>query len=271
MTTGRFPAVYIPHGGGPWPFVETGFGPQEMWEPLSAYLKQLITSLHSRPSALVVVSAHWEEPEVRLMTAPTPPMLFDYGGFPQAAYELRWAAKGPSDHLVRRANSLLDDRGIRMGVDEHRGFDHGTFVPLMLALPAADIPVLQVSLIRGLDPAAHLKLGAALAPLRDEGVFFVGSGMSYHNMRGFFRPDSAAKSRAFDQWLEDAARRPASERNHLLTEWIEAPYARECHPREEHLLPLHVMAGAGGDEPGLVAHRSDILGVTVSAIQFGSL
>lgn len=270
MASGRFPAVYVPHGGGPWPFVETGFGPKEMWNPLETYLKQLTSGLHGRPAAIVVVSAHWEEPEVRLMTAVRPPLLYDYGGFPQEAYELSWDAPGPSARLVDRSRALLDNAGIANEVDGQRGFDHGTFVPLKLAVPEADIPILQISLVRGLEPAAHIAVGEALAPLRDEGVLFVGSGMSYHNMRGFFRPESKEKSNAFDRWLEDVAARPTQERNTLLARWMDAPFARDCHPREEHLLPLHVMAGAAREDRGQIAHRSAILGVTVSAIQFGA-
>lgn len=270
MKSQRFPAVYIPHGGGPWPFVETGFGPKAAWEPLETYLKQLTSSLHDRPEAILVVSAHWEEVDLQLMTAAKPPMLYDYGGFPREAYELIWDAPGPSEKLVSRVRSLLDQEGFATSTNPTRGFDHGTFVPLKLALPGADIPILQISLVRGLDPVTHLTIGEALAPLRDEGVFLMGSGMSYHNMRGFFRPDSQEKSRAFDRFLETAATSAPNERTELLTRWIDAPYARECHPREEHLLPLHVMAGAARDDPGFVAHRSEILGVTVSAIQFGA-
>jgi aromatic ring-opening dioxygenase catalytic subunit (LigB family) len=264
----RFPAIYIPHGGGPWPFVETGFGPRAMWEPLETYLRSLVTGLSERPRAILVSSAHWEEPQPTLMTGARPPMLYDYGGFPPEAYELRWDAPGPDTTLVRRAQELLAARGFSSALEPRRGFDHGTFVPLKVALPEPDIPVLQVSLLRGLDPKAHIELGAALAPFRDEGVVFIGSGMSYHNMRGFFRGDAQEHSRLFDAWLEETTRLPAGERNARLARWTEAPAARQCHPREEHLLPLHVMSGAAPDSRGEVVHRSEILGVTVSAIQF---
>lgn len=240
-----------------------------MWEPLETYLRSLITDLPEQPRAILVASAHWEEPEPTLMTAARPPMLYDYGGFPPEAYELRWDAPGPDVALVSRAQELLAAHGFTPSLDPRRGFDHGTFVPLKVALPEPNLPVLQISLLRGLDPKAHMALGAALAPLRDEGVVFIGSGMSYHNMRGFFRGDAKEHSDHFDAWLEETSRLPASERNSRLARWTEAPSARQCHPREEHLIPLHVMSGAAPESRGRVVHRSEILGVTVSAIQFG--
>jgi len=264
----RFPAVYIPHGGGPWPFVETRFAPKESWATLQEYLVSLVTALPERPRAVLVVSAHWEEPVVTLMSGPRPPMLYDYSGFPPDAYTLQWPAPGAPE-LAERARALLQKNGFRAALDPERGFDHGTFVPLKLAIPEADIPVLQVSLLEGLDPRQHLALGRALAPLRDDGVFFVGSGSSYHNLRGLLKASSREPSRLFDEWLAQAVEKAPAEREELLVKWADAPAARECHPREEHLLPLHVMAGAGHDDRVTLPYRGEMLGVHASAVQFG--
>jgi aromatic ring-opening dioxygenase catalytic subunit (LigB family) len=264
----RLPAIYIPHGGGPWPFVDVKFGPKEHWAPLEAYLRSVVTSLPERPRALLVVSAHWEEPNVTLMTSAHPPMLYDYSGFDPAAYELQWPAPGAPE-LAPRVRALLEAAGIRVVENAVRGFDHGTFIPLMLSVPDADIPVLQVSLLKSLDPEAHLAVGRALAPLRDEGVFILGSGSSFHNLRKFGHPESVEPSREFDAWLEGSVTLPRPAREERLRNWKLAPAGLHCHPREEHLLPLHVVAGAAGDDPGSVPFRWDMFGCRVSAVHFG--
>jgi aromatic ring-opening dioxygenase catalytic subunit (LigB family) len=266
-TQQRQPAIYIPHGGGPWPFVDMGV-PRETLEPLARYLRQLVSGLPVRPRALLVVSAHWEERVPTLMTAPQPPMLYDYYGFPAESYTLQWPAPAAPD-VSARARVLLDAAGFNTATDPVRGYDHGTFVPLMLAVPGADIPVAQVSLLSSLDATEHIALGRALAPLRDDGVLLIGSGNSYHNMRGFRRPTSEAPSRAFDDWLGRAVTQDAATRARLLADWAAAPAARDCHPREEHLLPLHVMAGASLGDAGTVPFRGFTMGVHVSAVQFG--
>jgi aromatic ring-opening dioxygenase catalytic subunit (LigB family) len=262
----RLPAIYIPHGGGPWPFVE--LGPRPMWAPLEGYLRSMIDGLPERPKALLVISAHWEEKAVTLMNGARPPMLYDYYGFPESAYELSWPAPG-APALATKARALLDAAGFETAFDPARGFDHGTFVPMMLAVPNADIPTLQVSLLQGLDPARHLALGKALAPLRDEGVLLIGSGSSYHNMRGFGSQRAIEPSRRFDAWLAETAVASPAERAQRLIRWADAPAARECHPREEHLLPLHVVSGAAQDEVGVVPFHFDMMGARASAVQFG--
>lgn len=268
-TRTRLPAIYIPHGGGPWPFVEIPFIPKGSMKPLEDYLRTLVTRLESRPKAVLVVSAHWEESAATVMTGPNPPMLYDYTGFAREAYELRWSAPGAPPALVDRIRSLLGSAGLPMATDARRGFDHGTFVPLMLALPAADIPIVQVSLIDTLDPTQHIALGRALAPLRDEGVLLLGSGNSYHNLRGFGQASSTEPSRQFDSWLAQAVLEPAARRERLLVDWEQAPGARHCHPREEHLLPLHVMAGAGLADTATLPFRMEALRTHATAVQFG--
>jgi len=263
------PTVYLPHGGGPWPFVELGFGDKAGDEALAGYLRSVHGVPKVRPAALLVISAHWEEPVPTVMTSPRPPMLYDYSGFPPESYRITWPAPG-DPALAARVRSLLEKAGFQTGEDPRRGFDHGTFVPLKLAYPEAEVPTVQLSLIEGLDPAEHLRLGRALAPLRGEGVFIVGSGMSFHNMRGFGDPRAYAISEQFDAWLRETAVQPPAERDARLTQWSKAPAARLSHPREEHLLPLMVVAGAAGEDRGAVAYSGRYAGVQVSAYQFGA-
>jgi aromatic ring-opening dioxygenase catalytic subunit (LigB family) len=234
---------------------------------LEQYLIDLRMLPESPVKAVLAVSAHWEEPVPTLMTAAQPPMLYDYYGFPQASYEITWPAPGAPD-VARRVQQLLKNAGLPSASDDSRGFDHGTFVPLKLTYPNADVPTLQLSLVRGLDPAKHLEIGRALAPLRDEGVFIVGSGMSYHNMRGF-GPQGAPASEAFDAWLGQTALASPRDRDAGLIDWARAPSARAAHPREEHLLPLMVVAGAAGADPGSVGFNGKVMGVRVSAFHFG--
>lgn len=268
---GRTPTLYLPHGGGPWPFLadeDDRMGLRRAHAPLGDYLRALAASLPARPRALLVVSAHWEAAEPTVTTAAAPPMLYDYTGFPPRTYHVRWPAPGDPE-LARKVAGLLTRAGFETAEDPRRGYDHGTFVPLAVAFPEAEIPTVQLSLERGLDPSRHLAFGRALEPLRDEGVLILGSGMSYHNMRGFNTAAADADSRAFDTWLVDACGRPPNERAAALAAWADAPRARACHPREEHLLPLMVVAGAAGDDPGAVAFQASILGARVSAIAFG--
>ncbi|MEO0325428.1 MAG: class III extradiol ring-cleavage dioxygenase, partial [Myxococcota bacterium] len=220
------------------------------------------------PHALLVVSAHWEEDVPTVMSAQRPPMLYDYYGFPPASYEIRWPAPGAPE-LAGRVRRLLEGAGIPSAEDAARGFDHGTFVPLGRVFPEADVPTVQLSLERNLDPARHLAIGRALAPLRDEGVFLIGSGMSYHNMRGFRAPGAEAIAERFDEWLGEVVGRAPEARDAALRLWTEAPAARDVHPREEHLLPLMVVAGAAGNDAGSVPFRGRFMGKAISAVRFG--
>jgi aromatic ring-opening dioxygenase catalytic subunit (LigB family) len=263
------PAIYLPHGGGPWPFVDLrGFvEPQEV-RALADHLRGLAATLPRRPSAMVVVSAHWEAKVPTVMTSPRPPILYDYYGFPPESYKITWPAPG-DPALAARVRELLERAGIPSAEDGERGFDHGTFIPLKLTFPDADVPTIQLSLEEGLDPARHLAIGRALAPLRDEGVLLVGSGMSYHNMRGFRHPQGRTDADVFDAWMQHAAVSERAVRDAALTRWSAAPAARRAHPREEHLLPLMVMAGAAGADRGRVTFSDSFGGVRVSAVQFG--
>jgi aromatic ring-opening dioxygenase catalytic subunit (LigB family) len=152
--------------------------------------------------------------------------------------------------------------------DPGRGFDHGTFVPLKLAYPEADVPTVQLSLKRGLDAEEHIRIGQALSPLRERGVFIIGSGMTFHNLRAF-TPQAAPYAEAFDAWLRETATLDEAQRNAGLSRWFEAPAARIAHPREEHLLPLMVIAGAAGSDRGTVAYNGTVMDLRISAYHFG--
>jgi aromatic ring-opening dioxygenase catalytic subunit (LigB family) len=260
------PTLFIPHGAGPCFFMEWSRGPADTWDKMAGWLKGLVASLPARPKAILVVSGHWEEEAFTVGSSPKPPMIFDYYGFPESTYQLTFDAPG-SPELARRVRELLGGAGLATAEDAQRGYDHGVFVPLKLVTPDADIPVVQLSLKASLDPEEHLAAGRALAPLRDEGVLIVGSGMSWHNMRGF-SPAFTAKSETFDAWLTEAMADPAG-REDAIRRWDQGPYAREAHPREEHLAPLFVAAGAAGGEPGRVAFRDQVMDVVVSAVAFG--
>ncbi len=267
MANRTMPVVYLPHGGGPFSYVELGVPPGEV-EALAEYWRQLGALPSAPPRALLVISAHWEQDVPTVMTSPRPPMLYDYYGFPQGAYELTWPAPGDPG-LAERVRQLLGAAGIASAADAERGFDHGTFVPLGRSFPKADVPTLQLSLKAGLDPAEHLAIGQALSPLRREGVYILGSGMSYHNMRGFRSPGADPDAERFDDWLQETVRCPSVERNARLANWQAAPAARRVHPREEHLLPLMVVAGAAGEDLGGVPFTGDVFGKRVSAAHFG--
>jgi aromatic ring-opening dioxygenase catalytic subunit (LigB family) len=271
MTASRQPTLFISHGGGPWPFMDMSrLAPQPFWDRLAAHLGGIDASLPARPRAVLVVSGHWEEEQATVNTGAHPPLLYDYYGFPEHTYRLRWPAPGAPD-LAPRVRALLAEAGFPSGEDPGRGFDHGVFIPFMLIYPRADMPVLQLSMLHSLDPAAHIALGRALAPLRDEGVLIVGSGLSYHNLPAMLSqdPEHLAAARAFDAWLTEAVEADPGERERRLVAWAAAPGARASHPREDHLLPLMVAAGAAGADPGRRDYADVMAGKPVSGYRFG--
>ncbi len=275
--TERMPTVFLPHGGGPWPFMDDSlFGTKESWAHMRTYMEELSMVTPETPRAILLVSAHWEAERPTLQTSPNPPMYYDYGGFPKHTYELEWPAPGAPE-LADSIRTRLENAGFQTSGDPERGFDHGVFVPMMLAYEEATIPTLQLSLKRGLDPAEHIAIGRALEGLRDEGVFIVGSGMSYHNlralggsMRGNVDPSVVRNdSKAFDDWLAETIDLGGSALETRLVEWERAPAARASHPREEHLLPLMVVAGAAGKDAGALPYRDVVMNAHVSAVHFG--
>jgi aromatic ring-opening dioxygenase catalytic subunit (LigB family) len=261
----RLPALFIPHGGGPCFFMPD---PNGTWRGMEAYLRSIEASLPERPRAILVVSGHWEEQAFTFTGAQEHPgLIFDYYGFPPETYALEWPAPG-APWLAERGRALIEAAGLPAAVDPQRGFDHGVFVPLKVAFPEADIPVVQMSLHASLDPALHIAAGRALAPLRDDGVLVIGSGMSFHNMRAYGDPRASGPSAEFDRWLVAAAGSAGEERAERLSAWQSAPQARFSHPREEHLLPLMVAAGTS-EEPGGHDYGEEVLATAISGFRFG--
>lgn len=264
----RMPVFFIPHGAGPCFFMD--WSPASTWQRMAEFLRGLGDTLPARPRAIVLISAHWLEPEFSVTGHARPHLIFDYYGFPPHTYELNYPAPGDPD-LAEQVALRLRQYGKSAQVDEERGFDHGMFIPLKLMFPDADIPVIQLSLRRDLDPAAHLQAGRALAALRDEGVLIVTSGMSFHNMRGYGDPHFTPISAEFDDWLSAAVESRPGRRDSLLQGWTQAPHARLCHPQdgEEHLIPLLVAAGAAEDSAGRRVYSERVMETTISAYRFG--
>lgn len=263
----RLPTYFVSHGGGPWPWMPDM---REMLASLDTALADMPRQIGRTPKAVLMVTAHWEERAFTLGSHPAPGMVYDYGGFPAHTYSVVYPAPGAPE-LARRVQGLLQDAGLPVALDPQRGYDHGTFVPLAVMYPDAQVPVLQMSLRAGLDPAEHLALGRALAPLRDEDVLIVGSGLSYHNLRNF-GAGGRAPSKAFDVWLQDAMAAAPAVRAEALLNWESAPSARVCHPREEHLLPLMVAVGAACDDAAECVYHGEAVfgGVTASSFRFGT-
>ncbi len=263
----RQPAIFLPHGGGPCFFMDWTWGPADTWDATQHFLEGLAATLPEPPKAIVVISGHWEEPAFTASAAPAPRLIFDYTGFPEHTYRLTWPAPGDPE-LASRIACLLHQAKLPTATSPNRGFDHGVFVPMKVAFPDANIPVVPLSLVSSLDPALHLAAGRALAPLRDEGILLVASGMSFHNLRAYLRPETLQRSRDFDVWLTRAVESPAPERDAWLKAWRSAPYAVFAHPREEHLAPLFVAAGACGSAPGKRIFNDEPMGAAISAYRF---
>jgi aromatic ring-opening dioxygenase catalytic subunit (LigB family) len=263
----RMPTFFIPHGGGPCFFMDWPPPMTHAWDSLAAFLRGLMGSLERKPRAIAVVSAHWETPVPSVTAGSRPPLIFDYSGFPPHTYQLKYPAPG-SPELAARVRELLEAAGIPSAADSERGFDHGVFIPFLLIEPAADVPIVEMSLAANLDPKLHLEIGRALAPLRDEGVLIVGSGMSYHNLATLRTGRDAGDSERFDAWLTESVEADSDTRRKRLEAWSSAPDARRAHPEEEHLLPLMVAAGAAGNDPGKRVFH-DRVGAALSGYRFG--
>lgn len=270
MSATKLPTYFISHGGGPWPYMKAETG--RTYDQLEASLVAIARELGAKPKAVLMISGHWEAPEFTVMTSPEPPMVYDYSGFPAHTYRVRYAAPG-SPALAKRVETLLQGAGVPVREDAQRGYDHGAFTPLAVMYPEADVPVVQLSLKHGYDPRAHLAVGRALAPLRDEGVLIVGSGLSYHNLFEMWSPRAKDASARFDAWLQEALAASPAERREQLLRWDQAPAARQAHPQEDHLIPLMVAVGAAEEEPAeVVYHQDDFFGqVTASSFRFGAV
>ncbi len=264
----RLPTYFISHGGGPWPYMPEM---RAAMAPLAASLQAMVQEIGVLPKAVLSISGHWEAPQFTAMASPQPPMRYDYSGFPEHTYRVQYPAPGAPD-VAQRIQTLLQAAGIAAAQDTQQGFDHGTFAPLAVMYPEAQVPVLQLSLKHGYDPAEHLAVGRALAPLRDEGVLILGSGLSFHNLR-LRGPAAQGPSKAFDDWLHTTLEGvPPAERVQRLLQWDRAPAARLAHPQEDHLLPLMVALGAAEMEPATTVYHeaASWTGWTVSSWRFGS-
>ncbi|MDO3722141.1 class III extradiol ring-cleavage dioxygenase [Marinobacter sp. chi1] len=250
--------LFISHGGGPLPLLGD---PEhhELVEQLTALGKSL-----NPPSAILVLSAHWEAPVATITAGANPSLIYDYYGFPAESYAIEYPCPG-APNLARQVHDALKKAGLPTSLDEERGFDHGLFVPLKLMFPQADIPCIQLSLMNPLDAGTHIEIGRALQTLDVDRLLVIGSGFSFHNMREFFNhsdPESNIRNEAFEKWLEDTVCNPdltEADRTKRLIYWDQAPSARFCHPREEHLVPLFVCYGLN-ERPGTQHLSARILG-----------
>lgn len=260
------PVIFVPHGGGPLPLLNDP-GHAE----LTSFFKQLGKNI-KRPSAILMISAHWEEGQVSITSGSNPQMIYDYYGFPPESYTIKYPAPGEPE-LASTIYYHLAQKNIPVQLNEKRGFDHGMYVPLLLMYPEADIPTIQITIYKNMDPAKHIELGRALAEIRkSEDLLIIGSGMSFHNIPTFFSNDpvSNQRSEAFDKWLVDALTNKAydfSKREELLNNWTQAPHARFSHPREDHLMPLLMCFGISefSNAPAEVVYDGYVMGKKVSS------
>jgi aromatic ring-opening dioxygenase catalytic subunit (LigB family) len=241
------------------------------YDRLEASLHDVRRELGELPLAVLMISGHWEADRFLVSSGARPPMVFDYSGFPEYTYRIRYDAPG-EPALAETVRAILDRGGIATGLDPERGYDHGTFSLMQTLYPEATMPLVQLSMKADFDPAEHIRVGELLAPLRDQGVLIIGSGFSFHNAHGIRGGTGKAASETFDGWLNDTLiSAPAEERRHRLVDWVDAPAARAAHPREDHLIPLMVAVGAAGDDAGAqVYHETAFMGaITTSSYRFG--
>jgi aromatic ring-opening dioxygenase catalytic subunit (LigB family) len=266
MIMTKLPTYFISHGGGPWPWLPSM---RAGMVALEQSLAAMPAEIGVTPKAILMVSGHWEADDFAVMASSKPPMVYDYGGFPEHNYSIKYSSPG-APALAIRAEELLNAAGLPTHLDQTRGYDHGVFSPMEVMYPNADVPLFQVAIRHNYDPAQHIALGKALAPLREEGVLIVGSGLSYHNMRGF-GPQGKEPSAQFDAWLNDALLAAPQKREAFLLDWESAPSARACHPQEDHLIPLMAAVGAAwGEKATRVYHDQAVFGnITASSYRFG--
>lgn len=235
----KLPTLFVSHGS---PMMAVLDCPtSRFWSALGPQLP--------RPKAILCISAHWEMEQPVVSTVAQPETIHDFGGFPRELFRLQYPSPGAPD-LARRVQGLLTSQGIPCGLDGTRGLDHGTWVPLQRMFPKADIPVTQLALQSHLNPTWHYKLGEALKPLRDEGVLIMGSGAITHNLSAFFGGKLTLETPILP-WVADyrdwmAEHLARDDRAALLDYRRHAPHVVENHPTDEHLLPLYVALGAGG-------------------------
>lgn len=259
-TAGRLPAVFVSHGA-PTLAVDRN--------DTAEFLKRLGGEL-GRPEAILCVSAHWNTAAPAVSGAERPETIYDFGGFSEELYRIRYPAPG-APHLAGRVRELLGGAGLACTVSPTRGLDHGAWVPLRHIYPGADISVTQLSVQPSLGTEHHFRMGQALAPLREEGVLILATGSATHNLSRIGRGEAPPEwAREFDEWLYE--RIDGGALGELLDYRRLAPHASVAHPTDEHLLPLFVALGAGGAEArGQSLHRGWTYGsLSMAAYGFGS-
>jgi len=266
----RVPVVFVSHGGGPSFFIDGKGSPlssMDMHSEAKKSLERLPKMLNAeRPSAIVVVSGHWEGSSEVLVTGKDtyPELYYDYGGFPDFTYKLEY--KAPAEpQLAERIVQLLKSNNVPAALDKSRNWDHGVFIPLKVMYPKADIPVVEVSILKSFNPSTHIAMGKALAPLRNEGVLIMGSGFATHNFRG-----DPQKAKEFTVAVEKAITTSSpEEREEIFINWTKMPGARDAHGREDHLIPFHVVLGAAGEDQGKQLFKEDTYGMVFAHWAFG--
>ena len=257
------PTYFINHGTGPGPLL--GLKSQAA---VVQSLEELGRAL-PKCKCLLVVSAHWVEPYAYVASAPRPALLYDYEGYPPEAYAHRYPAPGHPD-VAKRVHQLLKSNGVPARLDPARGLDQGVFVPLTFLAPAADVPVVCLSLVTGLDAQSHWRIGRALAPLRDEGVVLLGSGQSYNNQTRSGK--DAEMSVQWDRELCAACTGDVARRRARLVAWPKMPFAKSAHPKPDHLMPLLVAAAAADftNSEGAQIFSAVVNDVHCSGYRFGA-
>lgn len=228
--------VFLPHGGGPMPLLDP-----DSHQNMNDFIKNI--SFDFNPDAIVIFSAHHETDGIHVIYDNVEGLVFDYYGFPKETYQ--YSYNPPKDlELGEQIIEKLSSAGFDV-YSSDRGFDHGVFVPLLLMYPHAEIPVIQISLHKSLDPSLHIKLGETLSTLDSKNILFIGSGYSFHNMREFFNQSTDEKNNQFHNWLVETLSSDITEeeREDKLINWKDAPYGTYAHPRSEHLIPLHICYG----------------------------
>lgn len=276
----RLPTLFVCHGAGPSFFVDWPFGDPKGWQKMRHATADLFAGWTARPEKVLMVSAHHTEACATVTTSSAPAQL-DLEAlrrFPVPVPDLSFEQKGDPE-LASRVIALLGEAGIDASGDADRGLDHGAWIPMKLADPTADLPIVSLSLVEGLDPELHLRIGEALAPLREEGVLIAGSGATFHNMDLIRRTETldevdrvalVEQANTFDTWIDDVIAWTKDARRTALIDWKNAPGANIAHDTGEHLLPLMVAAGAAGGDPGHVVFRdAPWAGIKQSLIRFG--
>ncbi|CAG8445964.1 2458_t:CDS:2 [Funneliformis mosseae] len=271
MSTTKMPCYYISHGG-PTLVIDKE---DESYQWMQRWGKSIIKEI--KPKAIVVLSAHWETTEAIRVTnfSGKTPIIYDFYGFPEILYKQTYDGKG-SPVLAKRIVDLLNQAGFQSELDDKRGFDHGCWIPLKVAIPEpGDLPIIQVSLTRKASYEHHIKVGRVLASLRNEGIIIIGSGSLVHNLRETFatldKKDFVAPYVGpFESDIEKLCTKfTGKERDQKLIDLINHPLLRKAHPTDDHLVPLHIAAGVAGDDQGTKLHTKYFSALSMSAIGFG--